>query len=660
MPEFVPVDLNTATPYWWKVFEPSASRAFEAADLYCGCGGGTQAIIESVMRRGGHIRKMIAGNHWDAAIQVHSANYPQVAHFLNSVENVEPKLAVPNGHLDILTAGIKCTHHSRAAGGVPRSEQERMDAFQVLRWLHDLDVSRLVIENVPEFLEWGPLNQEGRPIERLKGKLFVQWIGMLEALNYKVQWKVLTACWYGDPTSRERFWLIAKKGNRKVFFPEATHRDPNQPATVDMFRPELPPWPVARDIIDFELPTRSIFGSDLVPNTLSRILAGLHRFAGIRLKVAELPGCPEFKARKTGKGEKIRVSPYAVDAHRLHYLNLAIRAAQDHPIAVKNRRYVTKVNPKAVDMVRRLQQAGPPNEETAAAYMIKMYGESHSASIDEALPTVVGGSHLGFVLVNRGGQDGYDRNHSLDETMPTLTTENPIGVVDFLLQQQSGGVARSVEQPVPALATDGAVRLVNVIMPSEGYYRGNGARPDDQPLPSLTRRGAGLVSYLVSGHHYNGRDRIASSEVAMPTLTTRPDWSVINTFLAIQHGTNSGNDRTASVDKALPTIDTTNRYMAAFLALAYGTERDGQGVDEALRTVTGKDRFMLVLPGLGFLDIRYRMLALKELAKAHSVPAGFTFEGVTNEAGKKMIGNMWPIRMGTAVVDAALTERGEK
>ena len=138
------------------------------------------------------------------------------------------------------------------------------------------------------------------------------------------------------------------------------------------------------------------------------------------------------------------------------------------------------------------------------------------------------------------------------------------------------------------------------------------------------------MSYLVSGHHYNGRDRIASSEVAMPTLTTRPDWSVINTFLAIQHGTN------------------------------YGTERDGQGVDEALRTVTGKDRFMLVLPGLGFLDIRYRMLALKELAKAHSVPAGFTFEGVTNEAGKKMIGNMWPIRMGTAVVDAALTERGEK
>jgi DNA (cytosine-5)-methyltransferase 1 len=740
-PEFSPVELGHI-PGWWKVFEKKpGQRGYACADGWCGCGGGTASIIESVLSAGGYIEYMAAVNHWTPAILVHTKNYPGVAHFCDKMENLDPKVAVPGGHLDIFTAGIKCQPFTRAAGGKERNEQERMDAFQVLRWLNDLDVSRLVVENVQEFLDWGPLNKSGHPIKSRKGEMFNAWIAQLRAMNYTVKWRVLTACWYGDPTSRERLWIIAKKGNRKIFFPEPTHRDPNKPA--DMFNASLPVWPVARDIIDFNLPTKPVFGSALVPNTLARILAGSDKFVGKRLEFPVLPGLPKFTPRKAKKGG--RLSPYAEQAHRFHYLNLAIRAAQGLPLGKLNKKYVARVSPEAVELILKSVRFNPSAVEESREFAIKLYGTSTTKSIDHALPSITAqGGHIGFVVVNNGGIDGYERNHGLHESVPAITTQPSIGMVDFVISQQSEGAPRSIDRELPAVTQDGAINKISVIARQEesfliahfGEHENKSPRTHsiDQSFPTVTQRGAGdlvaQVSYLVSGEHYNGDDRVAPGEKEMPTLTTNPDWgvvetrefmlgfggrsldpsssreptktqtandrpglveshfifpsdhrgepetgrhtqpitipirsittrehwTVVGTYLTEYHN-HDDRDRTSSVDEELPTLDTSNRYTIAFLAAYYGTAADGQRLDQSIRALTTKDRFMLVIPGIGYMDWRYRMLVLKELKKAHSFPDDFDFADVSYEEGKKMVGNSWPIGMGTAVVSAALLER---
>ena len=359
-----------ATPNWWEAFKPiRGARAIRGFDGWCGMGVGTMAILETCRRNGWYIKDLTAVNHWDAAIQIHAAMFPQVAHFCAKMESTDPKVLVPGGELDIMTAGIKCQPFSRAAGGIERNEQERMDFYEVLRYATDLRISTIVLENVADFMKWGPLTAEGRPIKRLEGTLFNQGMAMLRALNYKVEWKVLKACWYGDPTSRERWWCIAKKGTgRKIFFPEPTHRDPNQ--EPDMFNAHLPTWPVAKDIINFNLPTKSIFGNTLVPNTLSRILAGAEKFAGWRLEFQALPGCPPMPVKAKKKGA--RVSPYAQSAWNLHYLNCALRVANGLPLEKKNTDLIGAVHPQAVKLVKKLQTLGTATDmKSVAKYMIR-------------------------------------------------------------------------------------------------------------------------------------------------------------------------------------------------------------------------------------------------------------------------------------------------
>ena len=48
----------------------------------------------------------------------------------------------------------------------------------------------ILVENVKEFLSWGPIGKNGRPLKRKKGKTFRAWVMALESLGYKVGWKI--------------------------------------------------------------------------------------------------------------------------------------------------------------------------------------------------------------------------------------------------------------------------------------------------------------------------------------------------------------------------------------------------------------------------------------------------------------------------------------
>ena len=192
-----------------------------------------------------------------------------------SIQSIDPLKVIPGGRLDLLWASPECTHHSNARGGRPRSDQSRASAWLVLKWLTDLYVDRVIIENVPEFTSWGPLGADGRPMPSKKGETFQAFVSALKSLGYRVDWRILCAADYGDPTTRRRMFLQAVRGKNRISWPEMSHSD-----TADLFNSS--PWRPAREIIDWSIPGESIFSrkKPLAPATMARIEAGIQKFWG--------------------------------------------------------------------------------------------------------------------------------------------------------------------------------------------------------------------------------------------------------------------------------------------------------------------------------------------------------------------------------------------
>lgn len=260
-------------------------KVIQIADLFCGAGGTSTGALEAV-RACGLEPRLTAVNHWPTAVATHSSNHPEARHVCAAVDSINPRHLFPNGGLDILWASPECTHHSRARGGRPMSDQSRASAHCVTRWAEALCPEVILVENVKEFVEWGPLGVDGRPIQRMKGATFKAWVGMLESIGYQVDWRILCAADYGDPTTRERLFVQAVRGRRRIAWPEPTHRKESD--RIDA----KPRWRQAREIIDWSIPGVSIHGRKrpLAPNTLRRIEAGLRRFCGPFLVAMEHGG----------------------------------------------------------------------------------------------------------------------------------------------------------------------------------------------------------------------------------------------------------------------------------------------------------------------------------------------------------------------------------
>jgi DNA (cytosine-5)-methyltransferase 1 len=174
----------------------------------------------------------------------------------------------------LLWASPECTHHNVACGGRPRSDQSRASAWLILTWLSELYVERVIIENVPEFLSWGPLDDSGEPIQGLKGKIFRAFISGQRSLGYAVDWNILRATDYGDPTTRWRLFIQAAKGRKRVLWLRITHIDGAENLMGCL------PWRLARDIIDWSIPGASIFDrkKPLAEATIRRIAAGIEKY----------------------------------------------------------------------------------------------------------------------------------------------------------------------------------------------------------------------------------------------------------------------------------------------------------------------------------------------------------------------------------------------
>lgn len=218
----------------------------------------------------------IAINHDADAILMHKTNHPYTEHYQESVWDIDPIKVCRGRPVGLAWFSPDCKHFSKAKGGKPVEKSIRGLAWIVLRWAGKVRPRVIILENVEEFVTWGPV-RKGRPVKQKAGQTFQRWVSQLEALEYKVEWKELKACDYGAPTIRKRFFCVARCDGRPISWPTPTHGDPkSQPVKSG----KLKPWRTAAEIIDWSIPCPSIFErkKPLAENTMKRIARGLKKF----------------------------------------------------------------------------------------------------------------------------------------------------------------------------------------------------------------------------------------------------------------------------------------------------------------------------------------------------------------------------------------------
>lgn len=252
----------------------TASEPIVAVDLFCGGGGLSTALAEACEALNRPV-ELYAINHDTTAIETHTRNHPWATHLNAHIEALHPPDVVEPGTVDILIAAPECTHFSTARGGKPVNPQLRASPMHVLDWIGKLQPTAVLLENVPEFQDWGPVI-DGKPSR--DGSKFEAWKTQLEADRYSVQHTVLNAADYGDVTSRRRFFVMARRDYQPEF-PDPTHsKHGDEPGTE--------PWRPAAEILDWSdlgdtIWTRS---RPLANNTMQRIAEGIREHCDDRLE----------------------------------------------------------------------------------------------------------------------------------------------------------------------------------------------------------------------------------------------------------------------------------------------------------------------------------------------------------------------------------------
>lgn len=367
------------------------------ADLFAGAGGTSQGLSRACLRLGRAL-DLTAVNHWPTAVETHAANHPGARHLCEGLDGVDPRRLFAGRRLDLLCASPECTHHSTARGGKPVDDQSRATAWHVVRWADALRPRAVVVENVKEFATWGPLAGRAgalRPDPRRKGETFAAWLGALSSLGYRVSHRVLCAADYGDATTRERLFVVALRGRSAFRWPEPTHA---RAPSADLYGAGLRPWRAAREVIDWALKGRSIFGraKPLKDTTLARIEAGLRRFGGAEF-VAHVTHSGERRAHGageplptlTGSRELALVEPFVLGQQ-----SLATPRAVSEPLP-------TVAAAGAISLTQ--AEAAAPER---LAYLVSYYGTGGPRDLGEPLDTVTARDRFGLVeACRRGGID---------------------------------------------------------------------------------------------------------------------------------------------------------------------------------------------------------------------------------------------------------------
>ncbi|MEX5537930.1 DNA cytosine methyltransferase [Pseudomonas syringae] len=640
-------------------------------DFFCG-GGGAGTGLEMGLGR----TVSVAKNHSPAAISMHTVNHPGAKHFTTDVFDGDPDTECGGKAVGWFHMSPDCTHHSQAAGGQPRKREIRNLSWIGLKWAGKKKPRVISLENVKQILQWGPLvakrcKATGRvvklgggiaaprevvPVDQQflvpdparRGQTWAVFVAELERLGYVVEWRVIRACDFGAPTSRERLFMIARCDGQPIVWPEPTHA--KRPAKGQK------PWKTAAECIDFTDLGKSIFGrkKDLAPATLRRVAKGMKKFvidnpAPFIVPIANWSGETVQSANEPLRtvtsypkgGAFSVVSPVIAPATHQGSDRINDPLEPLPTITCANRGELTLISPTLIQSgygEREGQQprvpgidqplgtvvAGGVKHALASACIVQAgHGEGSGATKrrSHGVNDILG--PVGTVAASGGGQSvtaavmiqangGFNTTHAKDIREPMTTVTNTGSqqqlVTATLITNTTGHGPTNIESPVPTLTTGQHHALVaaNLV-----HLRGNcDARDVNDPLHTISAGGQhhGMVTAFM--------ERQFGASVGQPLDEPAPTVTA------------GGGGKSSVVSLRLsPEHEEGALRVAAFLISYYGTE-NVSGAGEPAPTITTKDRLALVtvmVKGTPYVivDICLRMLKPSELYKAQGFPADY-------------------------------------
>jgi DNA (cytosine-5)-methyltransferase 1 len=537
---------------------------FLIVDLFCGAGGTTTGFAMAQVE-GNDVAKVIACvNHDAKAIESHWLNHPEVKHFEEDIRTLDltelvalvnlQKQMFPEAYL-VLWASLECTNFSKAKGGLPRDADSRTLADHLYRYVDALQPDYIQIENVVEFMSWGPLDANGKPVSRKNGSDWMRWRKRIcKQYNYVDDngWKELNSADFGAYTSRKRLFGCFAKPWLPVVWPLPTHA--KNPSKHGMYG-DLKKWKAVKEVLNFKDEGESIFNRNkaLSEKTLERIYAGLVKYVA--------------------KGDTAFISKYFSGVPKNKNITV------DGPAGTI----------KTVDGQALVQPK----------FLLNYNHSSDVNDINEAAPTLLTRDKLAlcspeFLASYYGNGDNVS---SVENPAPTLTTKDRAALVQpeyFIDKHFNKSQNQSIDEPAGTLMPTDKHRLIEAepfLMPTN---YANGPKSLDDPCPVIT---ASKKHHYIINPSWGGNP--GSVDEPCCVVVARQDKAPLY-FVQVEHGPVKIAIYETDSDCAIKI----KQFMAAF----------------------------------GLVDIKMRMLRVKELLSIQGFPEGYHLAG--NQADqKKFIGN---------------------
>lgn len=406
-------------------------------DCFAG-GGGASVGIEMALGR----QVDIAINHDPSAILMHKTNHPDTLHLTEDIFEVDLPSYVGDRHVALMWASPDCTSHSKAKGGRPRNSGLRILPWAVYKHAKTLLPDVIIMENVEEIQQWGPLDSDGHPIPGRKGEDYKKFITAMKSLGYIFDSRELTAADYGAPTTRRRWYGIFRRDKKPIVWPEPTH---NKNGTGGLKK-----WVPVHTVLDFSDLGKSIFGrkKPLAGNTMKRIARGLEKF------VFENPEPFIVLVNHGGgfRGQSIHEPiPTITQKNGIGIIK---------PFLIQYHSETKRGEVRGQSVEEPLRTIDTSNRYGAVmAFLTKFYKSGTGQGMFEPIHTITTSpGHFGQASVFAVKTEDLMKNGVPEETVRKCTW-----VSEFIMEYYGGGTGQSVDAPLHTIVTKDRFALITIL-----------------------------------------------------------------------------------------------------------------------------------------------------------------------------------------------------
>ncbi len=534
-------------PFIERIIQEALKFDHIVIDAFCGFGGTSEGFW-----RTGKYKVIACINHWDKAIRTHNKRYPNCLHIeedfktadlhlihymVNKIRILKPSIQVHGWF------SLECTNFSNAKGGMARDADSRTLAEHMDRYVKIFNFDCIWIENVREFLLWGPMipkityNYKGKTktyhfnpgtddhtifehmpgascplhIKKKKGKVewfgawmipdpkrkaedFNRWNSSIEQFGYKSEHRLLNAADYGVPQHRIRLFMQFNRPGVRVAWPIPTH-DKKGAHGRELWNPIKPCLDLqdeGTELLSFDYDKKGNRKPRIEsPETIKRLINGCDT---------------QIFKRKRKKADKIRIIDY--------YFGNGYTKGEDEISGAMRTKDPASVNTvQFVSEFRNNGEASGLDKPSKAAmtkdklsldtiqYISKSYSgdpDSKNVPVDKPSGAMTGKGGNAAIITSEFIDQRYSsgqQNKSIDEPSGALTS-NPKQVVmnfdRFIMDTQFNNESASVDNTSRTITAN----RKHYYIINAGWFEGH-AHAITQPSSTIIARQDKMPQYLI-------------------------------------------------------------------------------------------------------------------------------------------------------------------